>query len=68
MPSPWSLIAVVKLVFMNNRDNDTKEVFYTALQEVVDNAPRGDKVVVMGDHKARMGNHMVRWEGDWKAR
>ena len=24
---------------------------------------RGDKVVVMGDHNARVGNNIVRWEG-----
>ena len=33
----------------DDRDNDTKEQFYASLQELVDRAPRGDKVVVMGD-------------------
>ena len=39
----------------DDRDNDTKEEFYTALQEVVDNAPRGNNLVMMGDRNARVG-------------
>ena len=29
----------------------------------MDRAPQGDKVVVMGDLNARVGNNVVRWEG-----
>ena len=29
----------------------------------MDRAPRGDKVVVMGDLIARVGNNVARWEG-----
>ena len=32
----------------------------TSLQEVMDRAPQGDKVVVMGDLNARVGNNVVR--------
>ena len=46
---------------MGDRDKDTKEQFYTSLQEVVDRAPRGDKVVVIGDLIARVGNNVTRW-------
>ena len=38
----------------DDRDNVTKEQFYASLQEVVGRAPRGDKVVVMGDLNARV--------------
>ena len=48
---------------LGDRDKDTKEQFYTSLQKVVDRAPRGDKVVVMGDLIARVGNNVTRWEG-----
>ena len=47
----------------DDRDNNTKEQFYASLQEVVDKAPRGDKVVVMGDLNASVGNNVARWEG-----
>ena len=47
----------------DDRDKDTKEQFYALLQEVVDRAPRGDKVVEMGDLNAGVGNNVVRWEG-----
>ena len=47
----------------DNRDNDAKKQFYASLQEVVDSAPRGDEVVVMGDLNARVGNNVTRWEG-----
>ena len=47
----------------DDRDNNTKEEFYASLQEVVDNAPRGNKVVVMGDLNASVGNNVARWEG-----
>ena len=30
---------------------------------MVDRAPRGDKVVVMGDLNARVGNNVARWKG-----
>ena len=42
----------------DDTDNDTKEQFYASLQEVVDRAPRGDKVVVMGHLNARVGNNV----------
>ena len=45
---------------LGDRDKDTKEQFYTSLQKVVDRAPRGDKVVVMGDLNARVGNNVAR--------
>ena len=48
---------------LGDRDKDTKEQFYTSLQEVVDRAPQGDKVVVMGDLNDRVGNNVARWEG-----
>ena len=35
----------------------------TRTQEVVNRAPRGDKVVVMGNPNARVGNNVARWEG-----
>lgn len=40
----------------DDRENDIKDVLYTVLQGVVDKAPRGDKVVVMGDLNASVGN------------
>ena len=45
---------------IDDRDKDTKEQFYTSLQEVMDRAPRGDKVVVMGNLNARVGNNVMR--------
>lgn len=38
----------------DDKDNDIRDEFYTVLQEVVDETPRGDSVVVMGDHNARV--------------
>ena len=46
----------------DDKNNDIKDEFYTVLQEVVDKAPRGDKVVVMGDFNARVSNNVARWE------
>ena len=37
----------------DDRDNDINDDFYSVLQEVLDRAPRGDKVVIMGDLNAR---------------
>ena len=53
----------------DDRDNDIKDDFYSVLQEVLYRAPRGDKVVIMGDLNARVGNNVTRWEGviAWKA-
>ena len=45
----------------DDKDNDTKEEFYAVLQEVIARAQRGDKVVVMGDFNARVGNNVLRW-------
>ena len=45
----------------DDKDNDTKE-FYAVLQEVIARAQRGDKVVVMGDLNARVGNKCVEVE------
>ena len=46
----------------DDKDNDTKEKFYAVLQEVIVRAQRGDKVVVMGDFNARVGNKCVEVE------
>ena len=54
------LILVQVYTPTDDRDKVTKEQFYP-LQEVVDRAPRGDKVVVMGDLIARVGNNVARW-------
>ena len=45
----------------DDKANDTKEEFYAALQEVIARAQRGDKVVVMGELNARVGNNVLRW-------
>ena len=45
----------------DDKDNDTKEEFYAVLQEVIARAQRRDKVVVMGDFIARVGNNVLRW-------
>ena len=47
----------------DDRDNETKDGFYALLQEVVDKAPRGDKVMMMGDFNARVGNDAEEWNG-----
>ena len=47
----------------DDRDNKTKDGFYAQLQEVVDRTPRGDKVVVLGDFNARVGNDVEEWNG-----
>ena len=48
----------------DDRDYETKEQLYASLQEVVDRASRGDKIVVMGDLIGfRVGNNVARWEG-----
>ena len=46
----------------DDRDNDIKDDFFSVLQEVLDKAPRGDKVVIMGDLNARFGNNVTRWK------
>ena len=45
----------------DDKDNDTTEEFYTWLQEVIARTQRGDKLVVMGDFNARVGNNVLRW-------
>ena len=47
----------------DDRDSETKDSFYSQLQEVVDRAPRVDKVVVMGDFTARVGNDVEECNG-----
>ena len=47
----------------DDRDSETKAGFYSQLQEVVDRAPRGDKVVVLGDFNAKVGNDVEECNG-----
>ena len=47
----------------DDRDSDTKDGFYAQLQEVVERAPREDKVVVLADFNARVGNDVEEWNG-----
>ena len=47
----------------DDRDNETKDGCNALLQEVVDKAPRGDKVMMMGDFNARFGNDAEEWNG-----
>ena len=47
----------------DDRDSETKDGFYSKLQDLVDRAPRGDKVVVLGDFNARVGNDVEECNG-----
>ena len=46
-----------------DKDDGTKDAFYGELQEVIDKVPRGDKLIVMGDFNARVGNKAEMWKG-----
>ena len=47
----------------DDRDSETKDGFYSQLQEVIDRAPRGDAVVVMWDFNARVRNDVEKCNG-----
>ena len=40
----------------DDKDGGIKDAFFEELQGVVDKVPRGDKLIVMGDFNARVGN------------
>uniref|UniRef100_A0A0L8GNS1 Endonuclease/exonuclease/phosphatase domain-containing protein n=1 Tax=Octopus bimaculoides TaxID=37653 RepID=A0A0L8GNS1_OCTBM len=40
----------------NNAEEDTKDVFYSQLQTVVDRIPRRDMLILMGDMNAKVGS------------
>ena len=64
MKIAWVWLTLVQVYApTDDRDNDIKDDFYSVLQEVLDRAPRGDKVVIIGDLNARVGNNVIRWEG-----
>ena len=54
-------ITIVQVAPTDDKDNDTKEEFYAALQEVIARAQRGDMLVVMSDFNARVGNNVLKW-------
>ena len=63
MKIAWVWLTLVQVYApTDNRDNDIKDDFFSVLQEVLDKAPRGDKVVIMGDLNARFGNNVTRWK------
>ena len=41
---------------------EIKDVFYEKLQSVVDKTPRGEKLVILGDLNARVGNNNDGWK------
>lgn len=41
----------------NDRDEDTKDEFYDQLQAELENIPRHDLKIVMGDMNAKVGNN-----------
>ena len=59
--NPGEGITIVQVAPTDDKDNDTKEGFYAALQEVIARVQRGDWMVVMGDFNARVGNNVLRW-------
>ena len=46
-----------------DKDGEIKDDFFEELQGAVDKVPRGDKLIVMGDLNARVGNIAKLWKG-----
>ena len=47
----------------DDKDGGIKDAFLEELQGAVDKVPRGDKLTVMGDFNARVGNKAELWKG-----
>ena len=47
----------------DDEDGEIKDAFFEELQGAVDKVPRGDKLIVMGDLNARVGNKAELWKG-----
>lgn len=44
-------------------EEDIKDRFYEALDEALHKVPKGDKILLLGDFNARVGNNSVVWKG-----
>ena len=47
----------------DDKDGGIKDAFFEELQGAVDRVPRGDKLIVMGDFNAWVGNKAELWKG-----
>ena len=47
----------------DDRDPSIKDDFYGDLQMAINRTPRGDKLIVLGDFNARVGNNIELWNG-----
>ena len=46
-----------------NSDDNVKDQFYAQLHEIIQAIPREDKIILLGDFNARVGNSHHLWEG-----
>ena len=42
-------------------EEDVKEVFYSQLDQILSNIPKYDKIILLGDFNARVGNNSALW-------
>lgn len=54
-------MTIVQYAPMNDKDEETKDVFYGELQGLIGKVPKGDKLIVMGDCNAGVGNKGEIW-------
>ena len=64
--SPFNITIIQTYAPTTDYDDDDIEDFYDQLQEVIDQAPKKDILVVQGDLNAKIGEHASKkWmEGD----